>query len=310
MAGSDGEVAADNVFYAYGTPRETEVEKGAGGTKVRYLFTQKERDEESRLHYFGARFYLGELGRFGSVDQLSREIPSDRLAIPQKLNAFSYCRSNPIVLCDPSGMDDESVQFSGAWVKGFDSSFDKDETKGSYGLLGGKAEYKVGHAEGGLGIGKEVAGAYFKGELAKGSARGYLGNESGHVFLEGSGAKNSVSTQLGWVGSESSLGAEAKYCIGEGELAMGFKAGPLECKVSLGGCLGLGLGLGTKDVGLKAILGPLKGSGSCKLDASEAIKNIGSQPQQGPGFFDQIKSCLSNQTQCVQSMMNAMGGGF
>jgi RHS repeat-associated protein len=71
------------------------------GTKQK--FTQKERDNESGLDYFGARYYSGAQGRFTGSDPtfLKRE----RLYDPQRLNLYIYVRDNPLKFVDPTGED-------------------------------------------------------------------------------------------------------------------------------------------------------------------------------------------------------------
>ena len=65
-------------------------------TGVDYPFTGKKEDESS-LYYFGARYYDDNLGRFISVDPVRENEP------------YSYVRNNPIMLVDPTGMDEEGV---------------------------------------------------------------------------------------------------------------------------------------------------------------------------------------------------------
>ncbi len=66
-------------------------------------FTGKQRDSESGLDYFGARYYGSGLGRFMSPDPLYLEM--NRLTDPQQLNLYSYVRNNPLSLTDPDGRD-------------------------------------------------------------------------------------------------------------------------------------------------------------------------------------------------------------
>ena len=68
-------------------------------------FTGKERDAESGLDYFGARYFSGPEGRFTGADApFSDQDPSD----PQSWNLFSYGRNNPLSNTDPTGMFVES----------------------------------------------------------------------------------------------------------------------------------------------------------------------------------------------------------
>lgn len=63
-------------------------------------FTGKERDSESGLDYFGARYYGSALGRFSSPDP---EQASASLFNPQLWNGYSYSINNPLAYKDPDG---------------------------------------------------------------------------------------------------------------------------------------------------------------------------------------------------------------
>jgi RHS repeat-associated protein len=65
-------------------------------------FTGKERDGETGLDYFLARYYSGAQGRFTSPDP---KLLPDAVFDPQSLNKYSYTRNNPIRLVDPNGED-------------------------------------------------------------------------------------------------------------------------------------------------------------------------------------------------------------
>ncbi|MBD0369932.1 MAG: RHS repeat protein [Pyrinomonadaceae bacterium] len=68
---------------------------------VRQKFTQKERDAESGLDYFEARYYSSAHGRFTSVDPIAGSQTD-----PQSLNLYSYVRNNPLSRIDPTGQKD------------------------------------------------------------------------------------------------------------------------------------------------------------------------------------------------------------
>jgi RHS repeat-associated protein len=64
------------------------------------FLTSKERDNETGLDYFLARYYGSAQGRFLSVDPLA----GDTLD-PQTLNRYIYTRNNPLKYVDPDGLD-------------------------------------------------------------------------------------------------------------------------------------------------------------------------------------------------------------
>jgi RHS repeat-associated protein len=65
-----------------------------------YKFTGKERDTESGLDNFEARYDTSSLGRFMSPDPLG-----GHQLDPQTLNKYVYVRNNPLSLTDPTGLD-------------------------------------------------------------------------------------------------------------------------------------------------------------------------------------------------------------
>jgi RHS repeat-associated protein len=62
-------------------------------------FSGKERDTESQLDYFGARYYEREHYRFISVDPILHS----SLFNAQRMNLYSLCMNNPISFVDPDG---------------------------------------------------------------------------------------------------------------------------------------------------------------------------------------------------------------
>jgi RHS repeat-associated protein len=63
-------------------------------------FTGKERDAESGLDYFGARYFSGAQGRFTGPD---KPLADQHAANPQSWNMYSYTRNNPLSSIDPDG---------------------------------------------------------------------------------------------------------------------------------------------------------------------------------------------------------------
>jgi len=68
---------------------------------VAQKFTGKERDAESGLDYFSARYMLASQGRFVVPDPL---FASGVPAVPQSWNRYSYGLNNPLRFIDPSGL--------------------------------------------------------------------------------------------------------------------------------------------------------------------------------------------------------------
>jgi RHS repeat-associated protein len=64
-------------------------------------FTGKERDAETELDYFGARYYGSKIGRFTTVDPVYTW--NDNLLDPQRWNRYAYGRNNPLRYVDPDG---------------------------------------------------------------------------------------------------------------------------------------------------------------------------------------------------------------
>jgi len=75
---------------------------------VREQFTSNERDNETGLDYFGARYYASAQGRFTSADSYG-----GRLVNPQTLNLYAYVRNNPLKYVDPTGHEDENLKKKG-----------------------------------------------------------------------------------------------------------------------------------------------------------------------------------------------------
>jgi RHS repeat-associated protein len=90
-------------------PFGEEISAGVGGrTKdqgyvgsIRQQFTGKERDVETMLDYFGARYYSSWQGRFASCDPIT--LSQTHFVNPQRWNLYVYVNNNPLALFDPDG---------------------------------------------------------------------------------------------------------------------------------------------------------------------------------------------------------------
>ena len=74
---------------------------------LRQKFTSKERDIETGLDYFGARYFASTQGRFTTVDPFAG---SGRASTPQTWNRYTYVLNNPLTLVDPDGMEGQIAQ--------------------------------------------------------------------------------------------------------------------------------------------------------------------------------------------------------
>ncbi len=97
-----GALVEESANYPFGHTRG-EARTRSGGED--YQFTQKERDAESGLHCFEARFLTASLGRFTRVDPLACAVSRSWISQPQRWNTYSYAGNNPLRLSDPSGLD-------------------------------------------------------------------------------------------------------------------------------------------------------------------------------------------------------------
>ncbi len=99
IANADGlTIERETMYFPYGGERWSD-----GGDANHYRFTGKERDTETGLDYFGARYYGSSMGRFMTPDPLFMEL--HRLEDPQSLNLYQSVRNNPIALADSTGLD-------------------------------------------------------------------------------------------------------------------------------------------------------------------------------------------------------------
>jgi RHS repeat-associated protein len=73
-----------------------------GTPSEKYLFTGKERDNESGLDNFGKRYNASSMGRFMTPDPVG--IMKQKLLDPQQWNMYAYVRNNPLRFVDPTGM--------------------------------------------------------------------------------------------------------------------------------------------------------------------------------------------------------------
>ncbi|MCB9383970.1 MAG: RHS repeat-associated core domain-containing protein [Bryobacterales bacterium] len=183
----------------------------AGGDAFAQKFTAKERDQESGLDYFGARYFSASLGRFTGVD------PGNAGASrfdPQRWNGYSYVGNRPSTLVDPDGREPRIPRIQVVFPNPRVSSQNRQAfmaaarripvASGSAGLTfkaGG--EFEVGSTK--------VLGAKFGGTL--GEVQGEIGAPSTVKFSQGVEA----TFTLGPAQADFALGQEATIVGGDPE---------------------------------------------------------------------------------------------
>ena len=120
-----------------------------------YKFTAKERDAETGLDFFGARYFSAAQGRFTSPDWAAKPepVPYANLEDPQTLNLYGYVRNNPLSKADADGhcgLDDPA----GCSVSQFFASIPdrvkgglKFEANAALEMVGAAPKFKASNAE-------------------------------------------------------------------------------------------------------------------------------------------------------------------
>ncbi len=101
-----GNIKEESDYYPFGGERVV-TDSGIGN---RYKFTGKERDPETGLDNFGARYNASAIGRFITADPfnplaLKRRRFQAWISNPQRWNKYSYALNNPVTLIDPDGLN-------------------------------------------------------------------------------------------------------------------------------------------------------------------------------------------------------------
>src|SRR4051812_6046684 len=97
---SAGVIKAESDYYPWGGELQF-----VANDSNHYKFTGKERDSETQLDYFGARYYSNGLGRWISSDWSPTPIPVPyaNFGDPQSLNLYGFVGGNPASKADPDG---------------------------------------------------------------------------------------------------------------------------------------------------------------------------------------------------------------
>lgn len=95
-----GEELFAGVGNRTGNPGQSYDQSSNPADKTRQKFTQKERDNETGLDYFLARYYSSTQGRFTSADNFLNDAHASD---PSSWNLYAYVLNNPLRYLDPTG---------------------------------------------------------------------------------------------------------------------------------------------------------------------------------------------------------------
>lgn len=107
------EILSYQEFHPFGSTAYSMHSNDAEISLKRYQYNAKERDEETGLDYYGARYYASWLCRFISVDPLKDQYPFQ--------NSYAYAANSPITMTDANGENptdpggDEEPSSPSAW---------------------------------------------------------------------------------------------------------------------------------------------------------------------------------------------------
>jgi RHS repeat-associated protein len=245
VTNTTGSKVEEIYYYPYGASRTD-----TGSVNVRHKYTGQERDGETGLYYYGARYYDPSIGRFISADSIV-QAPGD----PQTLNRYSYCRNNPIMYTDPSGhsflgdlwdsirdtFDPTRIYQNGGFMgllqymqeplmHSFSYTYEGGMgTSGGYSYGGfnfgggwqerGQNEGAFGYIGYGYNYGKFSVGGYFqhntRGDYGLGVTAGYRDQRSSASFSIGYSFKSG-----GWSGNLMSMGVGVSYDTVTGKASM------------------------------------------------------------------------------------------
>jgi RHS repeat-associated protein len=127
LTGDTGGVVSRHDYKPFGSeltdgdgPRTTALFFGMS-VGLKQKFTQKERNVETGLDYFEARYYSSAYGRFTGPD-----LAGPDLGNPQTLNRYQYCLNNPLRYVDPDGLYNRDVHFDLTYLLGLAAGLPED----------------------------------------------------------------------------------------------------------------------------------------------------------------------------------------
>jgi RHS repeat-associated protein len=144
VTSATGGIVDESDFYPFGGERVITSTSGNN-----YKFTGKERDTESGLDYFAARYYSSQFGRFMTPDwaDTPTTVPYADFGNPQSLNLYTYVGNNPITRFDVDGHCWPANECAAAFQNAVDSASKKiinAVSNSGSGVLAGSVTLAVG----------------------------------------------------------------------------------------------------------------------------------------------------------------------
>jgi len=211
VSDSTGTIQKESDYGPYGEERVI-----TGTLSEPHRFTGKERDSESGLDMFGARYYGSSLGRFMTPVWAAKPIavPYAMFGDPQTLNLYGYVRNNPLSKADVDGHCYPWCTVIGGTIIG--------------GVIGGGGEIIAAKLHGQSIDWKKVEGSAVKGAVT-GAAIGLAGPEAGVAATAALGAGGNV---LGGIAGRTVEGQSAKDVLSPTAVAKDAASG------AIGGAIG------------------------------------------------------------------------
>jgi RHS repeat-associated protein len=166
IADASGNIEDDADYYPWGGTLQF-----SSNLANHYWFSGKERDAETGLDYFGARYYGNVWGRFLTPDWSAKTegVPYADFTDPQSLNLYGYVRDNPIVRVDPDGHAEGFLSFLGEELKGVWDSTGGGLKQTAMAIGSGHVmkDMKQTYFNGNVGKNLKEAGKEFGGQMSK-----------------------------------------------------------------------------------------------------------------------------------------------
>ena len=141
VSDSAGNIKSESDYYPWGGELQL-----SSGDPNHFKWTGHERDTESGLDYFGARYYGNALSRFTSADSIGNDW---EIADPQRWNLYMYARNNPLKYVDDLGEElkfaDKELEAIVTQIRSESSDFD-DALKGFEGKGAPDLTFQFGDA--------------------------------------------------------------------------------------------------------------------------------------------------------------------